>query len=419
MADLQIHANLAIAAAAVFIPVCSATVGLRIYARYLKKVGLGADDYLIMGALVFVIGMGVAIMAEVGLKQLGYPAPAPSTRIGKPDSNIAFWPGELLQIPALGLVKLSLILFYRRVFTRNAAPRFNIVTWFMIIIILIWTLSFFFSILFICGLDFSAYWTSTIVEKAHCVDTDRLHNAFAISDVVTDFVIICLPVPMIFGLHLTVARKIGILAIFSLGALTIAASIVRMIVFIQATAVNYDPHADFEFICTSGLYWSMIESGLGIIAACLPAQYGLLNTKGVQSLVASVQSAISLRSIRSSSQHPSLENGNANGERIGNGNGNGNGERNIFGQYTGMQYMHRETKGEPWIMGHAHGHRGVDGSRSVNGSETQHITAHAEGPARYEREGELEEGMGMGEGEFNGKGGIVVTNSFESREVLA
>lgn len=29
---------------------------------------------------------------------------------------------------------------------------------------------------------------------------------------------------------------------------TIAASIVRMIVFIQATAVNYDPHADFE--CT-------------------------------------------------------------------------------------------------------------------------------------------------------------------------
>lgn len=52
MADLQIHANLAIAAAAVFIPVCSATVALRVYARHLKKVGLGADDYLIMAALV-------------------------------------------------------------------------------------------------------------------------------------------------------------------------------------------------------------------------------------------------------------------------------------------------------------------------------------------------------------------------------
>lgn len=35
------------------------------------------------------------------------------------------------------------------------------------------------------------------MEKAHCVDTDMLHNAFAISDVVTDFVIISLPVPMV------------------------------------------------------------------------------------------------------------------------------------------------------------------------------------------------------------------------------
>ncbi|TGO08350.1 hypothetical protein BTUL_0213g00070 [Botrytis tulipae] len=365
MADLQIHANLAIAAPAILIPICTATVALRVYARHVKKVGLGADDYLIMAAL-------------VGLKQLGYPAPAPSTQIGKPDSNIAFWPGELLQIPALGFVKLSLILFYRRVFTRNAAPRFNIVTWFMILIIIIWTLSFFFSILFICGTDFSAYWTSTIVEKAHCVDTDMLHNAFAISDVVTDFVIISLPVPMIFGLHLTVARKIGILAIFSLGALTIAASIVRMIVFIQATAVNYDPHADFEFICTSGLYWSLIESSLGVIAACLPAQYGLLNTPGVQSLVASVQSAISLRSMRSSSQHPSQCDAH-------------DSQRNLYGNV--------DTKMEPWITAH--------------GSETQNIIAHAEGPARYEREGELEEGG------LKGKKGIVVTNSFESREGLA
>ncbi|KAF7892849.1 uncharacterized protein EAF02_000387 [Botrytis sinoallii] len=353
MADLQIHANLAIAAPAVLIPICTATVALRVYARHLKKVGLGADDYLIMGALVFVVGMGVAIIAGLLARR------APPN-------------------PALGLVKLSLILFYRRVFTRNAAPRFNIVTWFMIFIIIIWTLSFFFSILFICGGDFSAYWTSTIVEKAHCVDTDMLHNAFAISDVVTDFVIISLPVPMIFGLHLTVARKIGILAIFSLGALTIAASIVRMIVFIQATAVNYDPHADFEFICTSGLYWSLIESSLGVIAACLPAQYGLLNTPGVQSLVASVQSAISLRSMRSSSQHPSQCDAH-------------DSQRNLYGNM--------DTKMEPWTTAH--------------GSETQNIIAHAEGPARYEREGELEEGG------FKGKNGIVVTNSFESREGLA
>ena len=52
MADLQIHANLAIAAGAVFIPVCTCCVGLRVYARRLNGVRLGADDWTVIAALV-------------------------------------------------------------------------------------------------------------------------------------------------------------------------------------------------------------------------------------------------------------------------------------------------------------------------------------------------------------------------------
>lgn len=78
----------------------------------------------------------------------------------------------------------------------------------------------------------------------------------------------------------------------------------------------------------------------------------------------------------------------------------------MYGQYGNQYAGNMETKLQPWTSGH--------------GSDTQHITAHAEGPARYEREGELEEGVGEGfEGELKGKNGIVVTNSFESREGLA
>lgn len=295
MADLQIHANLAIAAGAVFIPVCTCCVGFRVYARRLHEVQLGADDWTVIAALVFVIAMGVTLITEVGLKELGYPAPDPSTAVGKPNANIAFWPVEILQVPALGLVKASFILLYRRIFTKRTAPVFNWITLSMLCVIISWTVAFFFSIVFICGNDFSAYWTSTLVEKAHCVNTSMLHNAFAISDVVTDAIIITLPMPMVWRLHLTTRRKLGICAIFGLGAFTVGASIVRMVIFIQATSVNYNPHADFEFLCTSGLYWSMIESGLGLCAACLPVQYGLMKSKTIQSVVKSVQSAISLR----------------------------------------------------------------------------------------------------------------------------
>jgi len=51
----------------------------------------------------------------------------------------------------------------------------------------------------------------------------------------------------------------------------------------------------------------MIESGLGLCAACLPVQYGLIRSKPLQSIIRSVQSAISLRSLspRGSGDQPS------------------------------------------------------------------------------------------------------------------
>lgn len=106
----------------------------------------------------------------------------------------------------------------------------------------------------------------------------------------------------------------------------------------------------------------MIEAGLGICAACLPAQYGLFNTQGVQSIVNSVQSAISLRSIRSQSQRDSP---------------------------GGSGYVQQS---ESW----------------ASESDTKNITAHAEGPGQYDVG--LEAGM---------RKGILVTNSFESHQEIS
>ncbi|KAL8731128.1 MAG: hypothetical protein Q9181_004427, partial [Wetmoreana brouardii] len=184
-------------------------------------------------------------VSEVKLKQLAYPA---SKEPGKPDANIAFWPVEILQVPALGLVKSSFVLLYRRIFTKGTAPTFNVVSGAVLALVVSWAVAFFFALVFICGTDFSAYWISTTVEKARCVDTNMLHNAFAISDFLTDLVVILLPLPMIWRLHLTTRRKLGLCAIFGLGTLTVGASIVRMVVFLQATSVQFNPDADFECV---------------------------------------------------------------------------------------------------------------------------------------------------------------------------
>ena len=50
------------------------------------------------------------------------------------------------------------------------------------------------------------------------------------------------------------------------------------------------------------LFWSIIETGVAIIAACLPTLRPLFSNWSLESVIRSVRSAISLNSLRSSSQ---------------------------------------------------------------------------------------------------------------------
>jgi hypothetical protein len=53
---------------------------------------------------------------------------------------------------------------------------------------------FFFLLLFLCGTDFAAYWTSSVTEDTDCLPTAPVHMGYAISDAVMDIVIILLPI---------------------------------------------------------------------------------------------------------------------------------------------------------------------------------------------------------------------------------
>lgn len=64
----------------------------------------------------------------------------------------------------------------------------------MITAVTAWTICFFFLLLFLCSTDFAAYWTNGTTEAEHCLPTGMVHMAYAISDVVTDIIIIMMPV---------------------------------------------------------------------------------------------------------------------------------------------------------------------------------------------------------------------------------
>ena len=67
--------------------------------------------------------------------------------------------------------------------------------WFMIAIVIAWMIGYFFTLLFLCGTNFKAYWTTSTTEVDDCLPTKPVHLGYAISDVITYVLTILLPIP--------------------------------------------------------------------------------------------------------------------------------------------------------------------------------------------------------------------------------
>jgi len=295
-ARAQLPAALTITCSVFFIPTASILLGLRFYTRRTQKARIGMDDWLMIPAFVFLMGMQITMIIEVAKTMIGYADPNFAPGVPDASTNLAFWPFELQQIPALGLVKLSIVFFYRRVFNTGGTPWYHWTTAITIAIITLWTVAYFFAFLFICGTTPSNYWKSAKDEKAFCVKTQKLHLSFAVSDMILDCIVMIIALPMIWNLHMSTSRKFAVTAVFGLGMVTVAASITRMAVFVQATALRFDADLDFEYLDTDAIYWSMLETGLGFITANCIIVFSLVAKSNLTSTFRSLRSRLFSRS---------------------------------------------------------------------------------------------------------------------------
>ena len=103
----------------------------------------------------------------------------------------------MLQVLAFGFIKLSIAFFYRRLFVTTRHTLFDWATKIAISIVLLWTICFFFGFLFSCGTHISASWGSVEDESLYCGATLDLDNALVVSGVLTDMMILCLPLPVV------------------------------------------------------------------------------------------------------------------------------------------------------------------------------------------------------------------------------
>ncbi|KAF2819252.1 hypothetical protein CC86DRAFT_460678 [Ophiobolus disseminans] len=290
--------------------------GLRLYTRrIIQRAQLGLDDWLTVGGLVAVIAMGICFVYGAATGAMGKPTPPPPSDLTEEAALSYIDPGyELLEkifmMLAYGCIKMSIVAFYRRLFVVNKKSVFAIVITVTQVVLVLWTLAFILLIIFPCGNHIWANWGSSGDQLALCPVVFTSEYGLTGSDLILDLYIFILPLPSVWKLQMSTRRKFMVSGILLLGAMAVAASIARLVVYVKALALlTALAHVDEKLVVTLGLYWSLLESGLALIAACLPNLSSLAIRKGsLSSMLNSIRSVFSLRStgrsVRSDDSEP-------------------------------------------------------------------------------------------------------------------
>lgn len=123
----------------------------------------------------------------------------------------------MIEKPAYGLIKLSVLLFYRRIFVTRAFQLYNAI---LVILILLWAIVFLCTEIFACGSHPTVQW-SKHQPTVHCLNQPQILLWFAITDVIGDIAVLTMPYGSIRKLQLDKRRKAGLAGIFMLGTLSV------------------------------------------------------------------------------------------------------------------------------------------------------------------------------------------------------
>lgn len=123
--------------------------------------------------------------------------------------NITLW------LATAAATKASLLLLYYRLF--SPSKRFRLAVRVGAVVVFCQWLSLTLATIFQCR-PVAAFWNRTIYD-AKCIDLPGFTIASGVLNLLTDVLILCLPVPMVWGLNTTKAQKITLTGIFLLGIL--------------------------------------------------------------------------------------------------------------------------------------------------------------------------------------------------------
>ncbi|KAH6640034.1 integral membrane protein [Truncatella angustata] len=171
------------------------------------------------------------------------------------------WIGPWVYVLCGSFAKLSLLVVYLRL---SPGGWFKTWSWVAVGMVVLHTIVLVFLMVFSCT-PVSKSWDITIpATEGSCINVVALYFATAIANIITDVMVMVLPIPLIMCLHMPKWQKIGVIALFGFASATVVTSIVRCAA-LPALLNNNDQ----TWAISQASLWAIIEANLVIICASM------------------------------------------------------------------------------------------------------------------------------------------------------
>ncbi|TGJ81684.1 hypothetical protein E0Z10_g7083 [Xylaria hypoxylon] len=208
-----------IAIVTVFQFFASLALALRLWTRLrIQRLRLGADDWVILVAWALDLALGTIIGFQTRYGLGKHIADLPPD-IDFITSNILFYAHQPIYYISVSLTKVSIIVFYFKLFPQESYRAF---LWVMMVIVILTGVATAVAGVFQCN-PIARAWDASI--PGTCFNQPALFFANAALNIVEDLILYILPIQILWNMNLPLKQRIALIGIFVVGGLTIIAGI--------------------------------------------------------------------------------------------------------------------------------------------------------------------------------------------------
>ncbi|KAI0481248.1 hypothetical protein GGR56DRAFT_688849 [Xylariaceae sp. FL0804] len=238
-------------------------VSLRLYTRKFMLKQVGIDDYM---AALSLVGMVIVAIIQFLHSQHGLGRHLWDLSSDEISGFLMyFWFGLVFYNITLLFIKLTLFFQYFRIIEQ--VDRYRRVYIGLMTIVVSWTLAQIFVMIFTCS-PVAGYWDISL--NPTCLPEVKIQTVNAIGNMITDVIVLLLPMPVVWKLSLKKAQKLALMGIFGLGFFTCVISMLRL-VFMREIGV------DISYDAVAITSWSQAELTTAIICSAMPALRPLMS----------------------------------------------------------------------------------------------------------------------------------------------